>query len=436
MADNLSAARDALLQSITGGPTIQDVGSASLSALSSPNMDFDGAMAARRQDQMGRAQAVYGLLRDEEEMKFARKQAAAKAMMDRSAELRQAVELLDVPERMRADVTLLAGKMYDETPDAVPGMMQDFVMQAASQMGVTPDPERQIVNRGDGEIGVGTLNADGTSTYKPMTGRFPGTGEKPSALQEKIEALVASGLDRATAQGVATGRFKIGTDAFGRSSVLDVATGKTVGEVPEAGPPAAEAIADPSADVRMSDATGSQAFFQNLANTVAGVVGLQPFPETEEAITILDRLNKEAFLRSAALIPGRPSNLVREALRELEATPASVLVSDDRARQKIATTLTALDNYISYAQGILDNPSRYSVDEVSKARETLNAIAPVANGYRTVLDQWDGPAAELPDVMMGLPDNDPYKLTAEEWNSLPPDQQKRYEELVRKRGSQ
>lgn len=134
----------------------------------------------------------------------------------------------------------------------------------------TPDKPRIIKGAG-GEIIQLVPDGQGGFGVQVIREGQPEAAGQPSALDEKIAALMGTGLSLNQAQGIASGRFKVGGDP---PRVVDVATGQIVGGAPSdvagAGPGVAQE------DTLFEQAGSATGLFSSLLSLVADVPGQIP----------------------------------------------------------------------------------------------------------------------------------------------------------------
>lgn len=230
---------------------------------------------------------------------------------------------------------------------------------------------------------------------------------KASDRQEQIRMLMQSGLSYQTAVGIATGRYKTTKDPMsGETEVIDVATGRPVDRmdpqkakaVEMAGGAAGGVEAKGSAEatsmprgVDMSIATGADGFFKNAGNTVAGVFGEHPFPETERAVQALTNLYARSVTVLQDAVPGKPSTHLMKMLEKLAVNPADLRQGDGRAKERLRQTRDMLATEMERIdRDILapDQMRRYRPTDISTARLSRSQLQGLLADYDAVLESW------------------------------------------------
>ena len=141
--------------------------------------------------------------------------------------------------------------------------------------------------------------------------------------------------------------------------------------------------ADIFANKNARQALGAVGFGAKLGNVLFDTFGLTPkMGSISEAQNALEFLSTETTLGLAASFPGRPSNLVREEIRNLTVKPADIFAGPDKALGKSAVLVRKLDEYIADMQEIVGG--EFSPEDRSKAALSIQTLQPIREGYASL----------------------------------------------------
>ena len=181
-----------------------------------------------------------------------------------------------------------------------------------------------------------------------------------AVFQKKIDALMATGLDRRVATGIVTGRFSVQTDPeSGQSRVVDKADGSMIVATTKEVAQIAEAPTSPLSartDTTLEAATGpvEQAFKRSI-NLLVGSLGVDdPFPDTTESATDLDSLNRDSMMLLSQGLGGRPSVFTQQQIRATLPQPGD---TDTKAKSRVRSLLDMLSQKMSTAQRFSNDPA-------------------------------------------------------------------------------
>jgi hypothetical protein len=216
-----------------------------------------------------------------------------------------------------------------------------------------------------------------------------------SALQERVSTLVASGVPKNIAQGIAGGRYTTSRDPInGTAQVVDKATGKIVFDGTQGGQPtpgqtapggAPPANTPPGTD--MAAGTGASGFFGNMVNTISDAFGAGlAYPQVEKASQALTNLKVRTQTAMQASVPGRPSNYLMEQLGKLSVTPNSLLQGDARATERLRQTRDMLQEEVARMEtDILGNAAGFSPKQVAETRANVSQLKGLLKNYDAVV---------------------------------------------------
>lgn len=155
----------------------------------------------------------------------------------------------------------------------------------------------------------------------------------PTAFDKKVDALVASGVPRDRALGIASGRYRA-SDGI----LFDLAENQKPSAPPDA-PPAPKLDVEPG--------VGGEGLFKEAANTVTDMFGAGMFfPEAAKASEALKRMNVVTKTTLQDAVPGRPSNYLLQEFDKLVVKPASLLQGEERTIIKLNGTRDLFDRAI------------------------------------------------------------------------------------------
>lgn len=284
------------------------------------------------------------------------------------------------------------------------GQVQTLSPEEATQLGF---PRGAIVQR----------KADGTLVlaFEP-----PGD-EDMSSLQEKVNALVASGVDEQRALGIAAGRFQISLNPISNERVvMDIATGEPVGE-PEPIEPQGDVPSMLPSGLDVPLATGAPGAFRNVVNILGDAVGAGlSFPRAQDATEALSSLRLFTTTTLQTEVPGRPSNFLLQRLEELTVAPNSLFQGEERAQTRLEQTKRLIDGEIARIENDvlpLELPPAIRVE----TQLNLTQLKRLSDAYNGVLDSFGREPSDAPE---GAPDE-----VKELWPFFTPEQR----ELMEKR---
>ena len=242
--------------------------------------------------------------------------------------------------------------------------------------------------------------APGATLVDPRTGTpiftAPERAQQPTALTQRIDEMVANGVPRPIASGIATGALQVRQDPVdGTITVFDVASGQPfAGAAPRQPQPTPTAAAPPGevgstlpTDANYRGATGLPGLAANTANLVADLFGGRlPAPQVataEQALRNLDTRTR-MFLQSA--IPGRPSNYLMEMIGGLTVSPATITLGPERASERIGQTTRFLQQTVDEMDQIASGrgQGRFNRQDIGDANRVLVSLRPLLADYQAL----------------------------------------------------
>ena len=219
-----------------------------------------------------------------------------------------------------------------------------------------------------------------------------------STKEQQINRIMeGQGVDRSTAQGLADGVIKPITDPVtGSTQIVNLATGRPHVETaigPELPPLLPEGVTDqPTPEASDPSRTfGAQGFGINAVNTIAGAISSKiPFPKEDEAIQALDNLNTRTMLALSASFPGRPSNLTREKIEEMTASPATITMGRSRAVTKLKQVKALLAEAIAGADKIQTGQGSFTPQDRGEAAKAVTQLLPIWEDHDRIIRQLEG----------------------------------------------
>lgn len=218
--------------------------------------------------------------------------------------------------------------------------------------------------------------------------------QPPSAAEAQIARLVASGIPYETAVGIVDGVITTAVDPVtGEPVVINLAQQAM-------NPPAQPAEGAPTVPGEGSEPTPG-AFDEYTYDSLQGALGVGgalgavwnsaaeafgaelPRETLARARGDLQSLSTQTTLGLTAAFPGRPSNLMREEIRNLTIQPGELFSGAGSAQQKAENLLDIVSTDLAAAQNIL--AGRFSVEEKRQAREALDYLEPLQRDYQSLL---------------------------------------------------
>lgn len=196
-------------------------------------------------------------------------------------------------------------------------------------------------------------------------------------------------------------RYQFSTDPFGARIVFDRYKGE-----PVAGAQRTAAAAEtpkvpegvPTLQGGFEAGTGGSGFFGNIANTISDALGQGLVaPETEKARTALDTLQTRTMLQMTAVMPGRPSNLIRERLETLAVKPGSLFQADERALERLTQTRGLISEEMARLDTNLANPAGFQPKDLATMRANKSQLQELDKVYEHIIGNWrSGSATQTP----------------------------------------
>ena len=212
--------------------------------------------------------------------------------------------------------------------------------------------------------------------------------QRDSATEQRIARLMSTGMPLETAIGIADGRLVTSRDPIsGQVQVVDKATGRAVGQLPE-GAAVAQDTRAPSipTDVDFSLGTGVGGLVAGVANTYADLFNQRlPAPEAERAIQALTNLQVRTQTMLQDAVPGRPSNYLMERLGALTVGPSDLTMGPQRARERFTQTRDMIAEAIRTNESVLANRGDFLPKQVADARLKIVELTPLLRDYDAVI---------------------------------------------------
>ena len=139
-------------------------------------------------------------------------------------------------------------------------------------------------------------------------------------------------------------------------------------------------------------ATGGSGFFGGMANTVADMVGApMPAPEVEKATQALNNLRIQTTTLMQDAVPGRPSNYLMKELEKLAVQPGSLMMGDQRAKERLSSTRAMLAQEVARMEReVLQNPTMYTNTQLSTTRQSHGKLRQLLGEYDAALRSFGG----------------------------------------------
>lgn len=254
-----------------------------------------------------------------------------------------------------------------------------------------------------GVLPVGT----GIAGYLEQVNKVP----KVSEAERKIQRLMETGLDRATAIAIADGRVAVSRDPVTqRVTLVDKGTFQTIGQAPDAvadevgGVPSAEEAEDRFKDLPVGQAGGLVGWGANIANLVTDALGAgQQFPKLGEAQAAMNDLSKRTILMLDADFAGKPSNFTREIVADLTVKPAEVFQGSTQSYQKTVNMISALEEAISGAKAALQNPEQHSPQKIREAEGSVSKLQGLLDDYISLRSAFENKGLASQGASSGQP---------------------------------
>jgi len=215
---------------------------------------------------------------------------------------------------------------------------------------------------------------------------------KVSAAENKIQRLMETGLNRATAIAIADGRLTTSQDPItGQVRLIDKGTGNVIApSVPQSVAAEAEAVdAAPEGQFEgldPSEALGLGGWTKNVINVVGDAIGAgQAYKEAGEVSSALENLQGRTILLAGLDVAGKPSNFTREEIRDRFTISANELTTGpDRAYQKSQEMVRLLEETYAVTQRNAQGGGGASVQQQKAAMEALPSLEALLRDYKSL----------------------------------------------------
>lgn len=259
-------------------------------------------------------------------------------------------------------------------------------------------------------MGMQLINVLGPAKYEAMSGAFNPRAQSPegklmaderaglvpegtakskstkdrSALQEKVDLLMSSGVDEETAKGIATGRFVASRHPVtGAVVIADKAQRNPAAE------PAPEAPIEQVEPPNVAQALGPTGVAKTMINKVSDLFGGDlPFPETSEAATQLSNLNNAAIQLLRAGLGGRPNAQLQKRVEKLLVEPNEIFGGEQEAKNKFQALINTIDTEFQRLEGDIKRGGMRPVT-LDKARGRLSELRSLSDKFKGILDSQD-----------------------------------------------
>jgi len=219
---------------------------------------------------------------------------------------------------------------------------------------------------------------------------------KVSAAENKIQRLMETGLNRATAIAIADGRLTTSQDPItGQVQLIDKGTGNVIApSVPQS--VAAEVETSGTAPegqfegLDPSEALGLGGWTKNVINVVGDAIGAgQAYKEAGAVSSALENLQGRTILLAGLDVAGKPSNFTREEIRDRFTISANELTTGpDRAYQKSQEMVRLLEETYAVTQRNAQGGGGASVQQQKAAMEALPSLKALLRDYRSLQDRF------------------------------------------------
>jgi len=215
---------------------------------------------------------------------------------------------------------------------------------------------------------------------------------KVSAAENKIQRLMETGLNRATAIAIADGRLTTSQDPItGQVRLIDKGTGNVIApSVPQSVAAEAEDVdAAPEGQFEgldPSEALGLGGWTKNVINVVGDAIGAgQAYKEAGEVSSALENLQGRTILLAGLDVAGKPSNFTREEIRDRFTISANELTTGpDRAYQKSQEMVRLLEETYVVTQRNAQGGGGASVQQQKAAMEALPSLEALLRDYKSL----------------------------------------------------
>jgi hypothetical protein len=276
-----------------------------------------------------------------------------------------------------------------------------------------------------------------TSDFKPITLYLDGdkvlvnnqsdydkeiaNGFKPLQLGEVSQLMKDLAIDRETAQKIVSKTIITGSDGFGRTILIDKATGNVINlsgqtgdtdtanntlsdtekaELDVAEQEAIKALEDAGFAGQIdnlkdiSAAFGPKGWAAKLINPIAGMFNATAMPDSAEASSTLLALGKVTKFNIISGFNGlRDSVALKAEIDTLIPASGKLFTGKPQALRNFKDIKALLDQAIKGQENVSKSGTGVSTTAVSKANVALESLRPLSNLYGSVIDSMEGGGA-------------------------------------------
>ena len=277
-----------------------------------------------------------------------------------------------------------------------------------------------------------------TSDFKPITLYLDGdkvlvnnqsdydkeiaNGFKPLQLGEVSQLMKDLAIDRETAQKIVSKTIITGSDGFGRTILIDKATGNVINlsgqtgdtdtanntlsdtekaELDVAEQEAIKALEDAGFAGQIdnlkdiSAAFGPKGWAAKLINPIAGMFNATAMPDSAEASSTLLALGKVTKFNIISGFNGlRDSVALKAEIDTLIPASGKLFTGKPQALRNFKDIKALLDQAIKGQENVAKSGTGVSTTAVSKANVALESLRPLSNLYGSVISAMEGDSAE------------------------------------------
>lgn len=154
---------------------------------------------------------------------------------------------------------------------------------------------------------------------------------------------------------------------------------------------------------QVDEAVGLEGAWLNFWNKAGDAIGLSSADSPNRVATErLEALANMTQIDMQDAVPGRPSNYLLQMLEKQTVRPNQVFMGEAGAQSRAEATLAIINRGISDYAEIINNPNRYSKDDVAKAVRTYRRLSDLKANYDQLLKGFGDESAAPSDEVDAL----------------------------------
>jgi len=284
-----------------------------------------------------------------------------------------------------------AGRAFDATRGQLQSQTQADLRRQLVEAQIAELQRPPAVRQPTAQSDIGKINLDFQKGFLTESGRDAAiaglSGGDVSSFQEKVNALVQTGIPEEVAIGIQAGRFGTTRDPqTGVAQVIDKSTGSLIFDGTQTTPPPAPSpVAVPGRVPDVSQALGGGAVVKTAVNKIADLFGgALPFQETSEASAQLSNLNNEAIQLLRTGLDGKLNVQLQQRIERLLVEPNQVFGGEQEAKSKFRAIIETIDTETQRLESQIRRGG-LRPETLDEARQKISELGTLSGKFKSVL---------------------------------------------------